>query len=88
MGEHSSHSVDNAGAGASIVPRMALTLSDVEAAIAKVATTGQKYRLRDGTEVTRADLAELRALRDQLTAEQTGGNGTGFYRPIGFGRVQ
>lgn len=48
---------------------MALSVDDIDTAISAV-LTAQRYRLPDGTEVTRADLGQLRALRKQAQAEQ------------------
>ncbi len=44
-------------------------LAQVNAAIAAVLVSGQSYKLGNMS-LTRADLAELRALRDQLEAAQ------------------
>ncbi len=44
-------------------------LAQVNAAIAAVLVSGQSYKLGNMS-LTRADLAELRALRDQLEAVQ------------------
>lgn len=46
-------------------------LAQVNAAITAVLSGGQSYKL-GGLSLTRADLAELRALRDQLEAAQEG----------------
>lgn len=46
-------------------------LAQVNAAIAAVLVSGQSYKLGNMS-LTRADLTELRALRDQLEAAQEG----------------
>lgn len=48
---------------------LAEQLAQVNAAIAAVLVSGQSYKLGNMS-LTRADLAELRALRDQLEAAQ------------------
>lgn len=62
-----------------------LTASQVEAAIQAVLTAGQKYRMPNGREVTLADLAELRALRDQLRGEEAA-RGSGIFSKVRFTR--
>jgi hypothetical protein len=47
---------------------MALSVTDIDQAITAV-LTAQSYRLPDGTEVTHANLAELRKLRTQALLE-------------------
>lgn len=44
-------------------------LESVNAAIAAILAGGQSYTLVDGTQVSRASLAELRTLRAQLQQE-------------------
>ena len=64
---------------------MSVTSSEVETAIRRVLLGAQSYRLSDGTQVNRANLEEMRALRDQLKVEESSSS-AGVYRPIGFGR--
>ena len=63
---------------------MALTVSQVDAAITKV-LAGQSYTLPDGTSYTRADLDKLRMLRRELQAEAQAASRKGSVRRIGFG---
>lgn len=62
-----------------------ITTSEIDRAIRAV-MTGQKYRLSDGTEVTRASLSELQNLREQVKTEEVTAEAQGVYRPIAFGR--
>ena len=64
---------------------MSVTSSEVDTAIRRVLLGAQSYRLSDGTQVNRASLEEMRALRDQLKVEEASSS-AGVYRPIGFGR--
>jgi len=59
-------------------------LSKVEDGITVILTGGQSYKLPNGQEYTRANLAELRKLRDDLKSEvaQEGG----VYVPLSYGR--
>lgn len=50
-------------------------LAEVNKAICAVMTGGQSYRIGSRS-LTRANLAELRALRDQLAAEASGDAGS------------
>jgi hypothetical protein len=59
-------------------------LEQVERAIGAVLEGGQSYTLPDGRTVTRANLAELRSLRDQLSAE-TGASDSAAVRIVSMG---
>ena len=48
---------------------MALTVSQIDAAIEKILATGQSITV-DGVQYTRADLGRLQELRSQVQAEQ------------------
>lgn len=65
---------------------MAITSTQVDTAITAVLEGAQSYRLPDGTMVTRASLAELRALRDKLKAEEAAAAGDdAICQPLAFG---
>ena len=48
---------------------MSLTVSQIDAAIETILTTGQSYRI-DDIEYTRADLDKLRMLRREIQGEE------------------
>lgn len=66
----------------------ALTLDQIDSAIARVAIHGQSYTLPDGRMVTQANLAELRKLRSEIVAEMGSSEGTAAYgfAPVAIAR--
>ncbi|MGH7133009.1 MAG: peptidylprolyl isomerase [Phycisphaerales bacterium] len=60
-------------------------LDDVQTAIRQILRGAQSYRLRDGTEVTRASLATLEQRETTLLQRQRQEEGgAGLYRRAGF----
>jgi hypothetical protein len=68
-----------------------ITLEEVRAAIRSILVGGQRVRLRDGAEYTRAGLDQLRAMEQELAASSAltdlGVDAGGGYLPVGFGEL-
>ena len=61
----------------------AVTIEQIDAAIATIVTTGQSVSLPNGESYTRARLSELEALRTRVRSEaNTQGNGGIQFMPV------